>query len=264
MKNSVLFSCVLIVFSGCANPYAEFYTDLTGGLDVLSSPNFFTPTGEPNLVKGLHAENDARRMLENGYGCIGISSFNAANVNTALAIAQARNVHADTVIVYSAYTGTVSGSMPINYPDTQTTTGFHSGSIYGPGTGYGSYSGSSYYTTYGTKTMYVPYNIHRFDYLATYWLKLKQLTLGVHLAPLTDEIRKVLGSNKGAYVNVVVKGSPAFYNDVLAGDVIRKVNNEEVLDVLHLQSLLNANKGKEIRLELFRNGETIVKKVKLN
>jgi len=264
MKKMVLFSCVLIAFSGCANPYTQFYTDLTGDVDVLSSPNFVTPTGEPKLVKGLNVDNDTRRMLENGYSCIGISSFNAANVNTASAIAQAKKVRADTVVVYSEYTGTVSGSMPINYPDSQTTTGFHSGGIYGPGTGYVTYSGSSYYTTYGTKTIYVPYNIHRFDYLATYWVKVKQFVLGVHLAPLTDELRKEIGSNKGAYVNIVVKGSPAFNSDVLVGDIIRKFNSEEVVDAPHLQSLLNANRGKEIQVELFRNGDTIVKKIRLN
>ena len=260
MKKIVLLLPLLFVFSGCANPYSKFYTDLTGGTNILENPNIILPTDKPNLIQGSNVESDGRRMLENGHLLIGQSSFNAASVNQDLAIQHAKKVHADTVIVYSQYTNTLSGSMPLTVPDTQTS--YHSGSIYGSGGGFASYSGSS--MTYGTRTTYMPYNIKRYDYYASFWVKAKPMSLGIHFDNLTDELRKKVESNKGVYVVAVVINSPAFNADLLNGDIIRKVNNIEVADSSQLANLINENKGQQIELEIFRDGKTIVKQIQLN
>jgi len=94
------------------------------------------------------------------------------------------------------------------------------GSAYGYG-GYASYSGTAYTTTYGSKTTYIPYTVHRSDYLATYWIKMKPPIFGTHIKDLTPEIRQQIGSNKGMLVYAVIKGSPAFEADILKGDVLK-------------------------------------------
>lgn len=251
---------LLFVFSGCANPYSTFYTDRTGGIDILENPKIIVPTDKPNLRQGSNIENDGMRMLENGYILLGVSSFNAGTTNQNLAIQHARKVYADTVIVYSQYTNTLSGSMPLTVPDTQTS--YHSGSIYGSGGGFANYSGSS--TTYGTSTTYMPYHVRRYDYCATFWIKAKPPSLGIHFDNLTDEFRRKVGSNKGVYIIVVVKDSPAFDADLLNGDIIRKCNNIEVTNRSRFIELLNENKGQQIELEIFRDGKTIVKQIQLN
>jgi len=256
---SILLSS-LCVFSGCINPYGQFYTDYTGGVNVLENPNIIAPTDEPKLIQGSNIENDRILMFENGYSLIGVSSFNAANVNQNAAIEHAKKVHADTVIVYSQYTNTESGSMPLTMPNTQTS--YHSGSIYGSGGGFANYSG--YSTTYGTQTTYVPYNIMRYDYCATFWVKIKSPSLGVYFDNLTDELRGKIESNKGVYITVVIKDSPAFNADLLRGDVIRKLNDTEVIDATHLVKLIAENKGQQIKLEIFRNDKTIIKQIRLN
>jgi hypothetical protein len=113
-------------------------------------------------------------MLEAGYLLIGVSSFNAGeDVSENGALEQAKRIHADTVIIYRHYTNTLSGMMPLTVPNTQTGTAYHSGTIYDSGGGSAYYSGSSQITTYGTSTTYVPYNVARYDYFATYWVRLK-------------------------------------------------------------------------------------------
>jgi hypothetical protein len=257
---SVLLISSLCIFSGCLNPYGQYYTDHTGGANILENPNIIVSTDEPKLIQGSNVENDGIRMLEDGYLLIGVSSFNAANVNQKSAIEQAKKVHADTVIVYSQYTNTVSGSMPVTVPNTQTT--YHSGNIYGSRGGFANYSGTS--TTYGTQTTYVTYSIMRYDYLATYWVKIKLPRLGIHFEDLTDELRKKVESNKGVYIIAVIKGSPAFNADLLKGDIIRKLNNIEIIDKNHLINLIAENKEQRIELEIFRNEKTIIKQVQLN
>jgi hypothetical protein len=255
----ILLITFCLVFSGCENPYSQFYADFTGGKNVLEDSSIIMPTNEPSLIQGSNMGKDDKRMLEEGYILLGYSAFNAATMNQNLAIQQAVKIHADTVIVYSAYTNTLSGIMPMTVPNTQTS--YHSGSIYGSGGGYANYSGTS--TTYGTQTMYMPYNVNRYDYSARFWVKKKPPRFGVATIDLTDELRTKMGSNKGVYVFAVVKGSPAFDSDLLSGDVIRCINGQEIIDFNHFMKLLDRVSEPAIELDIFRNGENIKKKVLL-
>lgn len=245
-------------FSGCTNSYSQYYTDLTGGQNILENPKVIQPTEEPKLIYGTNREIDEKTMMEDGYLPLGFSSFIASEINKNDALKHAKKIHASTVIIYYRYAGTVSGVMPINMPSTQTS--YHSGSIYGAG-GYANYSGTS--TTYGTTTTYMPYNISHYDFYASFWIKTKPMRLGVHWRDLTEELRQKLGSNKGVYVLAVVKGSPAFDSDILSGDVLRRMNGQEIIDCNHLQRLLDIVSEPAIELEIIRNGETIKKKIHL-
>ena len=110
----------------------------------------------------------------------------------------------------------------------------------------------------------MPYNVNRFDYYVIFWIKVKHFLLGVVFENLTDELRRKIESNKGVYIISVVKRSPAFENDLLSGDIIRKINNIEVTDRNHFSDLLTESKGQQIELEIFRNDKTIVKTIQLN
>lgn len=261
-----VFFCIppLLILLGCVNPYSKFYNDLTEGTNVLEDPRFIISEEQPKLMQGSDKEKDFRMMLENGYFCLGVSSFNGESVSRNAAIAHAKKIHADTIITYSKYANTISGSRPVTVPDTQTSITNHSGNIYGSGGEFANYSGTGHTTTYGTKTTYVPYSVNRYDYFASFWVKTKPPHLGVHYEDLTDDLRKKIESNKGVYVTVVVKDSPAFHNDILSGDIIRKLNKIEVIDKSQFKYLIDENKGTEVDLEIYRQGETIVKKVQLN
>lgn len=241
---------ILLIFSGC-NPYSQFYKDSTGGKNVLTDSRFIIPTGEPKLRQGSNPDIDTKNMYEDGYLLIGCSYFNAGDISQDGAVEQAKIVHADIVIVYKKYTNTVLDSMPVMTPTHQ------SGTIYGSGGGFASYSGTSYTTTYA------PYSVARYDYYASYWVKLKNIQLGIYYKDLTDELRQKVGSNKGVYITLVIKDSPAFNNDLLVGDVIRRVNDTEVISGKQLVNWLDEKHPSEIEFAIYRNGENISKKVQL-
>lgn len=226
-KTTIILSLLFCV--GCANPYSQFYKDYTDGIDITENPKVIISTNEPRLIKATNITKDKIEMLENGYMLLGESSFNAATANQNLALQQAKKVHADTVLVYSQYTNTVS-----------------------------------YTTMYGSRTSFTPYNIRMYDYYASFWVKLKPPRFGIHFNDLTEEHRRKIGSNKGVYVIAVVRNSPAFKNDLLIGDIILNFNDVEIIDAAHLQNLLDKIRNQKVKLKIFRSGKTIEKEIQLN
>lgn len=263
-SKNLLIVAIVFLMQGCAAPYSKFYFDQTGGADLTKDQKSIITQEEPKLFRGSDKEKDALAMSENGYVLVGYSSFNAGNVDENGAIAQAKKVHASVVLVYSAYTNTVSGAMPLTLPDTQTSTTSLYGNAYGSGGGWANYSGTATTTTHGSKTTYIPYSVNRSDYLATYWAKLKPLVLGVQVQDLTPEIRTELQSNKGVVVSVVVKGSPAFQVDILKGDVIKSIDDTEIYDAQSFAGSVSKHQGQKTVLTIYRNGQEIRKEVQLN
>lgn len=178
------------------------------------------------------------------------------------ALTQAKAVQAELVLVYSKYTGTRSGVMPLTLPDTQTSTTTLSGSAYGSG-GYGSFYGTANTTTYGSKTMYMPYSVDRYDCLATYWIKMKPPIFGVYVRDLTPEIRQSIGSNKGLLVNAVVKNSPAFRADILKGDILRKIGDVELYDPASFREIVAKFAGQKVMVDILRDGKELQKEIQL-
>ncbi|MCH6590938.1 MAG: PDZ domain-containing protein [Proteobacteria bacterium] len=195
-------------------------------------------------------------MLREGFFAIGWSSFNAGQISDEMAIAQAKKVGADRVVVYRIYRNTQSGNIPVTLPNTQTA--YHSGSVFGAG-GSAMYSGTS--TTYGTQTTYIPYSIDKYDHTATYWRKIRQGGLGVGMGELSTADRQRIGSNKGTRIMAIRKGSAAFNADILEGDIIRRIDDTIIIDRSHAGKILRSKSGSEITLVLDRAGTEIVKKV---
>lgn len=152
---------IAVFVAGCGNPYQRFYSPHPS---ATNHSKFFAPSsGEPTLLRGTTPEQDEMTMLREGFFAIGWSSFNAGQISDEMAIAQAKKVGADRVVVYRIYRNTQSGNIPVTLPNTQTA--YHSGGVFGAG-GSAMYSGTS--TTYGTQTTYIPYSIDKYDHTATY------------------------------------------------------------------------------------------------
>jgi len=252
---------------GCApNPYTKFYYDQSGGKDVLTMPQVVPP--EPNAKPllfqgGGDKNNDYIAMFENGYTNIGYSSFNGSNVNTDLALKQAIKVHASAIVLYSQYRNTVSGVMPLTLPNTQISTTNMNGTAYGSG-GFGTFNGHATTTTTGTQTTYIPYNVDRYDYGATYWIKIKPPIFGVRYQDLNADTRAKLESNKGVEVIAVVKNSPEYKADIFRGDILRKVGAQDIYDSKSFSDSLERYKGQLVEVEIFRNGKTLNKEIELD
>lgn len=262
MRNLFLLLTTIFVV-GCTNPYSQYYQDMTNGEDILQSGKVVIPPDIPNYIRGTNPATDAERMAENGYGMIGQSLFNCKEIDERKAIKHGKKVYADTVIIYSQYTHTLSGMAPMTMPNNQYSTTNISGNIYGGG--YSSFSGVANTTTYGTQTTYIPYHIRRYDYLATYWIKLKpeSIRLGIHYNDLPDEIKQKIGTNKGIIALAIIKNTNAYKADIIKGDAILKANDMFIEDSRHFDKLLTELYGQTVHLEIFRNGNIINKEVKI-
>jgi len=256
MKKITAYLAVLFL-AGCANPYAEFYTDRTGGK---FPDDFEALSGVPELISGSDQGKDYELMTEEGYGLVGYSSFNAADVNSKKALAMAKKVNASKVLIYSKYTNTVSGSTPLTLPDTQTSTTNINGNVYSNG-GYSSYNGTGTTTTYGTKTTYIPYSVNRYEYFASYWAKIKKFRLGAFVKDLDANTRAQTQSNKGVIVTAVVKRTPAFDSDIFKGDIFKKIGDVEISEGSDFMKAIDKYEGKNTKILIYRNGSLIEKNV---
>jgi membrane-associated protease RseP (regulator of RpoE activity) len=260
MKINFLSVFLLLLSIGCAKTYSQFYTDTTQGRDI--NKYIEVSAIEPKLLNGNNVKSDIIQMIENGYVLLGYSNFYGRKINENQAIDQAKQVKASIVIVYSKYRDTISGYTPLILPDSKTSVTNVTASIYGS-SGYATGYGTGNTSSYGTQTMYVPYNIDRFDQGATYWAKRKNIVFGAFCNDLTPELRQKIGSNRGVLVVAVVKQSPAYRADIINGDILKKINNKEI-DMSNGESILNENAGKKVTIILIRDGKELTKEVMLN
>lgn len=254
----------LVLCLACKNPYTDFYHDLTKGADVSKVAEI--PTGDPTIYRGQNYDNDYIQMSENGYLLLGYSSFNAGNnVNKDSAINHGKKIKAAVVLLYDPkYTGTNSGSVPLLMPNNTTTYSSGSATAYGSGGTVNVY-GSGTSTTYGTQVVNMPYNVNRYDYGATYWIKDKRpIVFGVEWRDLTPAEKTQIGSNKGARINIVLKQSPAYRADFMRNDIVKKIDNFEIMDASDAQRIMSSSAGKTVIVELLRSGNVKTIEVVLN
>ncbi len=259
MKKALAFLSVAVL-TGCANPYAQFYTELMPE----PFPSSVEPLiGDPVVIAGTDIDKDEVRMLEDGYLPVGYSSFTAGDATEIQAIQQARAVNASRVILYSEYQSTQTGVAPLTMPTTNYSTTNYSGNVYGGGN-YATYSGTGTTTTYGQQTAYIPYSVDTYEYFASYWARNTKFRLGIHAVDLDADARAMIRSNIGVKVNAVVKKSPAFYAEIFRGDIIKTIAGEALADTKDLLEAIDRNAGKEVKIEILRDGKLIEKKVKLS
>jgi S1-C subfamily serine protease len=135
------------------------------------------------------------------------------------------------------------------------------GAVYGNA----NYSGSSLTMTSGTySTQMVPVTINKYEWGATFWRKATNPILGVHALPLTDELRQRLQRNTGVLVKYVVENSPAFRANILEGDVIMAINDEEATSIDAFPELYRKAAGQTVTISLIRGSEEKQVKVKFN
>jgi hypothetical protein len=263
----ILAAAILCI--GCKNPYTDFYHPYQ---TVIGNNRFAQPQGDPSIYSySANVDQDNRAMRENGFVMVGYSSFNG-NGNAGSqenVITQARTVGASVVMLKNAHAGTRTGVMPYTtYNPGQVITTNSSGTANAYGTGgsaYGSYQGTS--TTYvpGTSnTQMVPYTVQRYDFLATYWAKSSKIRLGVVYLNLPTEMRQRLQRNTGVVADLIIKGSPAFISNILVGDVILKINDEDVIDGTGFSGMLDRFAGKQVVLTIIRGSEQKLISLHLN
>lgn len=267
-KHTLHLALLILLFplTGCVSGYKQFYTPAKAITSEQITARRISPPPVIPLVERT-AIRDPKEITDiynkRGYVVIGHSSFNSGtNESDEAAIAQGKEVGADLVLIFTPkYTGSVTSNMPITTPTTSTSYSSGSATAYGAGRPVTAY-GSGTTTTYGSTTTYVPVTVHRNDYAAAYFVK-QRFSLGVFTRDLNDKERQDIQSNRGTVVQLVVDETPAFYADVLPGDIIQKIDGIDVTNAKHFSSLLNERSGKNISLNIARRGQIIEKSVQL-
>lgn len=254
---------VVLILAGCVNSYSKFYSALPGAApDVIAKIRASSPPSTP-IVEHSPSVPSPDQYVARGYAAIGYSSFSSGTTESEDdAIAQAKKVGADLlVIVNPSYAGSVTSQVPITTPTTTTSYTTGSATAYGSG-GYATAYGNSRTTTYGTSTTYVPMTVNRYNYGAVYYIK-RTYIFGANFRDLTNDERKNLLSNSGVFITSIVNDSPAFRNDVLAGDILVKIDGQRLYGKEEFSEALANKHGKMTSFTIFRNGEFIEKNIKL-
>jgi len=263
------FLALAAICVGCRNPYTDFYQ---ARQQVVGNEKFVQPQGEPSIYSySGNIDQDNRVMRENGFDLVGYSSFTgggqgATNENL---LTQARTIGASVVMRKAESAGTVSGVMPYTTTSPgQIITSNNSGTANAYGTGgsaYGSYQGTTTTNVPGTtSTQMVPYTIQRYSFFATYWAKFRVVHCGAFYVNLPPAMSQQLQRNTGVVIDLIIKGSPAFFANVLVGDAVIKVNEDDVVDVPGFQNILMRNAGNQVTLTILRGKEQKQISLKLN
>lgn len=274
MRPGIIGALAFLTLAGCVNGFEKYYAPVPNAEKIVSSPYLEKPPAQPKLYAySADVKVDNKNMLENGFLAIGTSSFYgpANRASASQAIAEGKRVGAAVVLVRSTYKDTLSAVVPYTVANpTQYATVNTTGTVnsYGSG-GYatGNYNSTSTVAMPGGYSTYnIPYNVSRNDFFASYWVKqdVDKMRLGIRYVPLPDEIRKQLQRNTGVLIPIVVRGTPAFRANILEGDVLLKVNGEEVIDPPGLDRQLTRLAGQMAELSIIRGSDPLTIKVKLN
>lgn len=262
---------LILVFASalcaCASGYKQFYVPADGATpEAIAALRTGPAPAMPAIERSAPGNPDeiivayARR----GFVMIGHSSFNSGqNESESSALDQGKTVGADLVLVINPqYTGSVTTSVPLTTPTNNTAYTSGTATAYGPAGTVTAY-GSATTTVHGTTTTYIPMTVHRSDYTAVFFVK-QRFNLGAFVRNLEDAERQALQTNQGVVVLTVVDNTPAFYSDILAGDMIMTIDGVTVTTQELFIQILESRRGSQVRIMLKRNGQKIEKLVQLN
>jgi hypothetical protein len=264
--------CALINLTGCVatpNGFSRFYQDMAGA----SITNLAPYSGSTKIFAASNPTNDMKNLYRDGYALIGASAFQGPPQSDGALMSQAKKVGADIVLLSSAYLGSQQTAVPwIQYHPGQSYTTTSSGTVNanawgsgGDAYGTGNYYGTSTTTSPGTySTQVIPVTVHRYQYEAGFFRRMPPTILGVLPQPLPSEIRQQLERNTGVCAWVVRNGSPAFNANILEGDVILKMNGEDVMSDAGLMEKNMKFAGQKVEVEIWRNGQFKTISVQLN
>lgn len=230
-----------------ANDWEKFYTSF-GPTDTL-----LPSTVPPEVVPSTgDMEKDVEAMWRRGFVPIGQTSFNTGSSKTGDAVKLAKKLKARYLIVEVELASSQSSSVPLTLPTSNTSYSSGTASAYGSG-GYasGTYSGTT--TTSGTQTTYIPVTVNRFDKAAIYFMETPKYGAGIYPRDLTAQEIAQLETRRAIAVRFVRDGSPAYYADLLPGDIIIQVNGLPS-DEPNWQAAIRSTEP--LKVKVMRNGQS--------
>ncbi|WP_020166670.1 MULTISPECIES: PDZ domain-containing protein [Methylotenera] len=190
-----------------------------------------------------HKEEDDISMLENGYDLMGSSGFTAGDVPAEQALAYAKALKADTVLVYSKYGTEKTPANKIALIKEAAKAG-------------------KALTEKDLEKEQTNYN-----YYASYWAKLPKPLLGVHVIKLSKkelpEDEKAI-EEEGLKVIAVIKNSAAAKANLKRGDVLIKLGDTVLEKPEQLSTAARKYQGQTVAMVYERAGQPNTVEVAIN
>lgn len=242
-----LVTCLMALFvtlflAGCASPVYKYFTPVN--VTNAAEPKPCT-TPQIKIIKNLNA--DIKSVLHEGWVEVGYSSWNdeASNIQSDL-IKKSKEINACLVLVYSKQTGSAIEEMPVD--------------TYAPSPFFGGYYGGGYYGGYST---YAPYTVFLYQYDIFFLTQMERFYTGLYVADLDDRARKLIQSNKGVIVTLVVNGSQAYNADIIPGDIITKIGESDLTNYASFNHVVQFYQGESAVFYINRAGKKLTKSINI-
>jgi hypothetical protein len=267
MKRLVIFYPILaFLLAGCAsNNVARFYK---GSISQEDAAAYLRPFGgRTNVVEASDLQAQADSLERQGYVLVGESWFYGPSCPTEREIEKyGQKCGADVVLYFCNYEGSSQSTLALPQFNAGTTaTTYASGTVYGPTGQSARFSGIGTTTTPGSaSTTYVPITVNRYRSGVTFWRKALPPVLGLRVEDLPDSLRVSLKRNAGVIIKIVLDDSPAFYANILPGDVLVSIDNQPITSMRDFSSVIRPYEGKRVALTVIRDGQETVIPLQLN
>lgn len=233
LKNFIYGIIAAFAFTSSAPAFANVFKDYYRSYEV-DVENVVQSKTKPQVYTIQDVDADIRRMLEDGYTILGASDFVGTIEDRKQAISFAKKLKASVVLINYRYVETVSGGTSIMMMPSL-----------------GGYGGAIGHAT--------PVTFARYRQTAYFLSKTNpdKIDYGLRLYPLTEEQARSAGTSKGAAVFAVVRGSPAFDANFVAGDIILSIAGQDISTPERWMRLRSDYAEQTVPAEIVRDGKSI-------
>ena len=205
---------------------------------------------DTKIYAGMNKEKDNIRMLEDGYDLMGTSAFQGPFTEPNQALKHAQSIEADVVLVYDRKINEMTRTERLRQIHAEMKKS----------------SKSEKNSVIEVSEADLQDKNSKFDFYATYWAKLPQPILGLHVIKLIkkNSDTKEKKEEAGLKVIAVIKDSPAFKAGIEKGDVVLKLNDLNVDSPEDFSKVVQKNQGTKVSIKYIRDDEEKIATAELN
>jgi C-terminal processing protease CtpA/Prc len=205
---------------------------------------------DTKIYAGMNKEKDNIRMLEDGYDLMGTSAFQGPFTEPNQALKHAQSIEADVVLVYDRKINEMTRTERLRQIHAEMKKS----------------SKSEKNSVIEVSEADLQDKNSKFDFYATYWAKLPQPILGLHVIKLIkkNSDTKEKKEEAGLKVIAVIKDSPAFKSGIQKGDVILVLNDVSTESPEEFAKSVFKQQGNKVKIKYARDNEEKVVVTELN
>jgi serine protease Do len=241
--------------------YLESQPDLAG--------RTMPSTSSPRVMASSNLDADVGDLRSRGFVLVGYEGVTGGRVPLDTIRKKAMALGAEIALVQSKSAGEdVEYQAMTTYGGGGPRVGISTGSVVGTQGGVpviGTTTGSSITGSPGSRqTQMVPFSQRRYDTQVLCFRKLRPGPLGLYLDLIPTELRARLSRNTGAFVIAVADETPAFFANIVSGDIIISVDGTEVRTPKELAVLLQDRSGGRVKMTVLRGDKQLEIEVSRN